>query len=195
MTSNSRRAIDLDHTTGEMLSGWRTWQAAERTAAGIEPAGWVFAVIDGNPIHPRPSCRHSSGSSPAAVSPRSASTMSANPRNSSHHGRRTRQGGQRAAWARQPDVHHLHLPTRPPRYASRCRPHLREPDNQQPEEKPVEGSRKVPSTSAFSISSASFFLLISPSDDPSVRRSVRRSRLESTFGSLLSGTEAVAPLT
>lgn len=35
-----------------MLSAWRTWQAAERTAAGIEPAGWVFADIYGNPIHP-----------------------------------------------------------------------------------------------------------------------------------------------
>jgi integrase len=50
-TSNSRRAIDLDHTTVEVLSAWRTWQAVERTAAGIAPAGWVFADIDGNPIH------------------------------------------------------------------------------------------------------------------------------------------------
>jgi integrase len=51
-TSNSRRAIDLDCTTVEVLSAWKTWQAAERTAAGIEPAGWVFVDIDGNPIHP-----------------------------------------------------------------------------------------------------------------------------------------------
>ncbi|MGH8946235.1 MAG: tyrosine-type recombinase/integrase [Acidimicrobiia bacterium] len=51
-TSNSRRAIDLDPTTVEVLSAWRTWQAAERSAAGIEPAGWAFADIDGNPIHP-----------------------------------------------------------------------------------------------------------------------------------------------
>lgn len=51
-TSNSRRAIDLDPTTVQVLSAWRAWQEAERAAVGIEPAGWVFADIDGNPIHP-----------------------------------------------------------------------------------------------------------------------------------------------
>ena len=51
-TSNSRRAIDLDPTTVGVLSAWKAWQAAERAAAGIEPAGRVFTGADGNPIHP-----------------------------------------------------------------------------------------------------------------------------------------------
>jgi integrase len=51
-TSNSRRAIDLDPTTVDVLSAWRAWQASERGAVGIEPTGWVFADIEGHPIHP-----------------------------------------------------------------------------------------------------------------------------------------------
>lgn len=51
-TTNSRRAIDLDPTTVAVLSAWKAWQAAERGAVGIEPTGWVFADVDGNPIHP-----------------------------------------------------------------------------------------------------------------------------------------------
>jgi integrase len=51
-TSNSRRAVDLDPTTVQVLSAWKAWQAAERGAVGIDPAGWVFADIAGNPIHP-----------------------------------------------------------------------------------------------------------------------------------------------
>ncbi len=51
-TPNSRRSIDLDPTTVSVLSAWKTWQAAERGSVGIEPTGWVFADVDGNPIHP-----------------------------------------------------------------------------------------------------------------------------------------------
>ena len=36
-TSNSRRAIDLDPTTVEVLTAWKAWQAIERAAVGIEP--------------------------------------------------------------------------------------------------------------------------------------------------------------
>lgn len=51
-TPNSRRSIDLDPTTVNVLSGWETWQSAERGSVGIEPTGWVFADVKGNPIHP-----------------------------------------------------------------------------------------------------------------------------------------------
>lgn len=51
-TSNSRRAIDLDPTTVAVLSAWKRWQQAERAAVGIQSEDWVFADVDGNPIHP-----------------------------------------------------------------------------------------------------------------------------------------------
>jgi integrase len=51
-TNNSRRAIDLDPTTIAILAAWKAWQASERGAVGIEPTGWVFADVEGNPIHP-----------------------------------------------------------------------------------------------------------------------------------------------
>lgn len=51
-TSNSRRAIDLDATTVAVLAAWKRWQYAERTAVGIRSEDWVFADVDGNPIHP-----------------------------------------------------------------------------------------------------------------------------------------------
>jgi integrase len=51
-TNNSRRAIDLDATTVGILAAWKAWQASERGAVEIEPTGWVFADVDGNPIHP-----------------------------------------------------------------------------------------------------------------------------------------------
>lgn len=51
-TPTSRRSIDLDPTTVSLLSAWKTWQAAERGSVGIEPTGWVFADVEGNPIHP-----------------------------------------------------------------------------------------------------------------------------------------------
>lgn len=51
-TPASRRSIDLDPTTVTILSAWKTWQVAERGSVGIKPIGWVFADIEGNPIHP-----------------------------------------------------------------------------------------------------------------------------------------------
>ncbi len=51
-TSNSRRAIDLDPTTVEVLSAWRAWQKTEQTTVGVEPTRWVFSDVAGNPIHP-----------------------------------------------------------------------------------------------------------------------------------------------
>ncbi len=51
-TPTSRRSIDLDPTTITILSAWKTWQSTERGSVGIEPTGWVFADIEGNPIHP-----------------------------------------------------------------------------------------------------------------------------------------------
>jgi integrase len=51
-TTNSRRAINLDSTTVAVLAAWKGWQQAERTAVGIHSEEWVFADLDGNPIHP-----------------------------------------------------------------------------------------------------------------------------------------------
>lgn len=51
-TRNSRRSIDLDPTTINVMKAWRDWQAAEQEAAGVESEGWVFTNTDGRPIHP-----------------------------------------------------------------------------------------------------------------------------------------------
>lgn len=52
-TKSSRRNIDLDPTTLDVLEGWRSFQAAEFAAVGIDNAeGWVFTDGDGDPIHP-----------------------------------------------------------------------------------------------------------------------------------------------
>jgi len=51
-TRNSRRAIDLDPTTANVLKAWREWQQTEQEAAGVESDGWVFTNTDGHPVHP-----------------------------------------------------------------------------------------------------------------------------------------------
>ncbi len=51
-TSNSRRLINIDPTTVDVLAAWRNWQQTEQKVVGIEPAGWVFANAAGQPIHP-----------------------------------------------------------------------------------------------------------------------------------------------
>lgn len=49
-TANSRRAIDLDATTINVLKAWREWQKAEQDTAGVESEGWVFTISDGRPV-------------------------------------------------------------------------------------------------------------------------------------------------
>lgn len=78
-TSNSRRAVDLDPTTVSVLSAWKAWQAAERGAAGIEPTGWVFADVEGNPIHPRAISQTFERTVARAGFPRSVCTTSGTP--------------------------------------------------------------------------------------------------------------------
>ncbi len=51
-TSNSRRAINLDATTVQVLSAWRDWQQTEQAVVGIRPTSWVFTNAAGKPIHP-----------------------------------------------------------------------------------------------------------------------------------------------
>jgi len=51
-TDNSRRCIDLDPTTLAVLAGWRTLQAAEFAAIGIDDPGWMFTSASGGPVHP-----------------------------------------------------------------------------------------------------------------------------------------------
>ena len=51
-TANSRRAIDLDPTTVNVLTAWRAWQQAEQEAAAVESDDWVFTNADGKPVHP-----------------------------------------------------------------------------------------------------------------------------------------------
>lgn len=51
-TPRSRRCIDLDPTTVDVLVAWREWQRTEQRAAGITGAGWMFTDGRGEPIHP-----------------------------------------------------------------------------------------------------------------------------------------------
>jgi len=51
-TARSRRRIDLDPTTVDVLTAWRHWQQTEQRAAGIDSAGWIFTDGGGEPIHP-----------------------------------------------------------------------------------------------------------------------------------------------
>lgn len=51
-TANARRRIDLDPTTVDVLTAWRTWQRTEQQAVGVDAAGWMFTDGDGAPIHP-----------------------------------------------------------------------------------------------------------------------------------------------
>lgn len=52
-TRSARRRIDLDPTTIEVLTAWRTWQSTERSAAGLEATEWMFTDQHGGPIHPQ----------------------------------------------------------------------------------------------------------------------------------------------
>ncbi len=50
-TANSRRSIDLDPTTVDLLAAWKTWTTVEQRVSGID-ADYVFATSDGGPVHP-----------------------------------------------------------------------------------------------------------------------------------------------
>jgi len=51
-TRTSRRCLDLDPTTLDVLQGWRALQAAEFAAIGIKDPGWMFTRPDGRPVPP-----------------------------------------------------------------------------------------------------------------------------------------------
>lgn len=51
-TRNSRRNINLDATTLDVLAGWRALQTATYRATGIHDPGLMFADASGEPIHP-----------------------------------------------------------------------------------------------------------------------------------------------
>jgi integrase len=51
-TRTSRRSIDLDTITLDVLAGWRAFQQATFAAVGLQSDGWVFTDGDGEPIHP-----------------------------------------------------------------------------------------------------------------------------------------------
>jgi integrase len=51
-TANSRRCVDLDRTTLDVLNGWRALQSAEYAALGIDDPGWMFTTAVGRPVHP-----------------------------------------------------------------------------------------------------------------------------------------------
>jgi integrase len=52
-TRTSRRSIDLDTTTLDVLAGWQAFQHASFAAVGLDPDdGWVFTDCDGQPVHP-----------------------------------------------------------------------------------------------------------------------------------------------
>ena len=75
-TRNSRRSIDLDPTTINVMKAWRDWQAAEQEAAGVESEGWVFTNTDADPSTLIRSPRPSNGSPTALVYRESDSTTS-----------------------------------------------------------------------------------------------------------------------
>lgn len=50
-TANSRRSIDLDPTTVDILTAWKTWTTVERRVSGVE-SDRVFITPDGGPVHP-----------------------------------------------------------------------------------------------------------------------------------------------
>lgn len=50
-TANSRRSIDLDTTTVDILRAWRQWMTAEETVRG-GPSEHLFVTGDGQPVHP-----------------------------------------------------------------------------------------------------------------------------------------------
>lgn len=52
-TRRSRRLVDLDSTTVDLLESWRAWRTAEAHAIGRLPSQWVFADYNGEPIHPQ----------------------------------------------------------------------------------------------------------------------------------------------
>jgi len=52
-TNSARRRIDLDPLTIDVLSAWKSWQATERSAAGLEPSEWMFTDVHGDVIHPQ----------------------------------------------------------------------------------------------------------------------------------------------
>jgi integrase len=127
-TRNARRSIDLDATTLVVLDGWRALQAAEYQATGIEDPGWMFTRPDGQPVHPalaQPSLRTHR---PPSRCPRDPPARPApHRRQPAHRPRHPRQGRVRTTRPRQVDLHHRDLPARPPRHASRRRPHNGEP--------------------------------------------------------------------
>ncbi|HKZ25894.1 MAG TPA: helix-turn-helix domain-containing protein [Acidimicrobiia bacterium] len=93
-TRNSRRLIDLDPTTVEVLTAWRAWQETEQTAVGIEPTGWSVhrrRRQPGPPTFDLPDLRThlQPGRSPQDPAPRHPS----HPRHAAHQSRRPSQGG------------------------------------------------------------------------------------------------------
>jgi len=50
-TANSRRSIDLDPTTLDVLAAWKTWTTIEHRVAATE-ADFMFTNADGGPVHP-----------------------------------------------------------------------------------------------------------------------------------------------
>ncbi|MGC2239535.1 MAG: site-specific integrase [Acidimicrobiia bacterium] len=140
-TSNSRRAIDLAPTTVAILSAWKEWQASERGAVGIEPTGWVFADVQGNPIH-----THSLLQAFERIVARSGVSKVRLHDIRHTHGTLLIKAGVPVKVVSErpshgtPRVHHRHLPTRTTRDSGRSRPHLRAADRQQPVENPVEAT-------------------------------------------------------
>lgn len=51
-TENSRRCIDIDPTTIDVLRGWRAMQTAEYAAVGVDDPHLMFATATGQPVHP-----------------------------------------------------------------------------------------------------------------------------------------------
>jgi integrase len=51
-TRNSRRVVDLDTTTTDILAAWQGWQHAAATGINETPPSWLFPDDHGEPLHP-----------------------------------------------------------------------------------------------------------------------------------------------
>jgi hypothetical protein len=147
-TRSSRRSIDLDDRTMDVLGQWRKRQ---RTELGkYDPNSPLFTRTDGNVIHPHSLSQAFERAVAKTNLPRISLHDPLHPRHPAHQSRGPPQGGIGTAGSLIASLHDGHLPAHPPRNASRRRRHLRLPAPTRrstgfyPVEHPVEHPKRPP---------------------------------------------------
>ncbi len=143
-TRTSRRSVELDHGTVDLLRGWRRRLIRDRLPHSADD--WMFSNTAGRYLNPpinQPTLRpHRRPHQPA---PRPVPRPPTHPRLTTHRVGRRHQSGQRTPRPRPPRLHHPHLPTPAPRHEHRGRRPVRDHDRRR---KPVDvyrpGSREHP---------------------------------------------------